>query len=440
MKTYSLFLGFFIALLWGRWCVESVGFVSTQSSLEVRHFLCVDLKRAWLWRKLRLGNRGWVDSSKPAWLIFCLLFLCGDVELNPGPVSQPSTSTSCVPRCCRCNRSGICKNCSCAKAGTSCVSCLPNDLGSCLNQPSSSIRQSRHVHSQLSSTLQSPPLVQTPLVSSGQPPLVALPALDSINAVRVPTLQHVPKGARDAWARVVGEALQGIISDPTDINVWKKWFLLPRCILANPVRGGRSHWGETLKTIRVRIKRWRAGEFFALWSEVLVVKDRQSRRRKPQKLSPDQLRRANARRACRAMEDGQYKKATQALISSGLAQASPEVFAEMLSKHPQDDLPPIPQDPVPPPVKINEVEVMKALRSFPSGTAPGPSALRANHLKEAVFCISPDRANTALRALTSVINLLCSGEVPSGVIPHLCGATLFASKEVCAAWVRYCAD
>ena len=146
-------------------------------------------------------------------------------------------------------------------------------------------------------------------------------------------------------------------------------------------------------------------------------------------MSAESLCATNARRARRAVEDGQYKKATQALTSVGLAQASPEIFAKMLVKYPQGDLPLIPQDPFPAPVKINEAEVVKALRSFPTGTAPGPSALRANHLKEAVFCPSPDRAYTTLQVLSRVINLLCSGQVPSDVVPHLCGAILFACKK-----------
>ena len=106
-------------------------------------------------------------------------------------------------------------------------------------------------------------------------------------------------------------------------------------------------------------------------------------------------------RACHAVEDGQYKKATQALTSDGLPRAFPKVFKEILAKHPQGHLPPIAQDPVPAHVKINEAEVVKALRSFPSAIAPGPSAFWANHLKEVVFCPSPDRAYTTLQALSS---------------------------------------
>ena len=101
----------------------------------------------------------------------------------------------------------------------------------------------------------------------------------------------------------------------------------------------------------------------------------------------------------------------------------------MLAKHPQVDPPAIPSTRMPSPVKINESEVVKALKSFPNGTAPGPSGFRANHFKEAVFCSSPDLASSALQALTKVINCLCSGKAPLDVVPHRCGAILFASKK-----------
>ena len=167
-----------------------------------------------------------------------------------------------------------------------------------------------------------------------------------------------------------------------------------------------------------------------LWSEVLGEEGRLSQRRgKPKKIAAECLRAANARRARRAMEDGQYTKATQALTSDGLAQASAEVYKEMLAKHPQVNPPPTPTAPAPPPVQVAEVDVFKALKSFPNGSAPGPSSFRANHFKEAVFCPSPDRANNAVQALLGVINLLCAGRAPPEVVPHICGASLFACKK-----------
>ncbi len=45
-------------------------------------------------------------------------------------------------------------------------------------------------------------------------------------------------------------------------------------------------------------------------------------------------------RARRAVENGQYRKAIQALSSGGLAQVTPKVLDEMVVKHPQ--APPLP--------------------------------------------------------------------------------------------------
>ena len=135
------------------------------------------------------------------------------------------------------------------------------------------------------------------------------------------------------------------------------------------------------------------------------------------------LRKANARRARRAMEDGQYRKAIQALSSGGLAQVTLEVLEQMLGKHPYSTRP------YSPPPNISEQDVIRALKSFPSGSVPGPSSLRANHLKEAVSCPSPDRTAQALRALSGVVSLLVAGCAPQDLVPYLCGATLLACQK-----------
>ena len=273
-------------------------------------------------------------------------------------------------------------------------------------------------------------VVTGPAVEDAPPlGLVSLPSLHFILSVTIPTLRHVPKGARDVWAGVVGDVFRAISGDPSNLDGWAKFFMLSRCILANPERGGRCHWRDTVRIVHARIRRWKEGDIMGLWSEVGAVEDRLHHRRgKPRKLSPVSLRAANARRARRAIEDGQYKKAMQALSSDGLAPASAEVYSEMLAKHPQAT-PPSSIGSSPESVQITADGIVSSLKSFPSGSAPGPSCLRASHLKEAVFCSSPDRANFALLGLLGVVNLLCAGQAPPEVIPHLCGATLFACKK-----------
>ena len=303
-------------------------------------------------------------------------------RLPPTPVLSPSQAVSgadppvvgSVPAaggsaCCRCNRFGSCKGCVCVKAGRPCVSCLPGHLVSCRNLPSPP-----------SST---PTLLSPDGNSEANPqlwdsPINALPSLDSILSVRCPSLHHVPKGVRDAWATLFGELLTSLVASPNQIGAWCKLFMLPR---ASPPRGGRSHWRDILKLVRARIQKWRDGNISDLWADVIAkLKARLSRPKSPDR-SAESLRRGNAIRARRAIGDGQYKKALQSLTSAGLAPPSNEVLAEMISKHPTSGLPSLPADPPPPAVEVSKEDVARALKSFPNGSAPGPSGLRANHLK-----------------------------------------------------------
>ena len=52
-----------------------------------------------------------------------------------------------------------------------------------------------------------------------------------------------------------------------------------------------------------------------------------------------------------------------------------------------------------------------------------------NHVKEAVFCPSPDHANFALQGLVGVVDLLCAGRAPPSILPYLCDATLLSCRK-----------
>ena len=101
----------------------------------------------------------------------------------------------------------------------------------------------------------------------------------------------------------------------------------------------------------------------------------------------------------------------------------------MRAKHPSAPPPsPFPSPPAPP-VQVSGEDVVRALHSFPLGSAPSLSSLRASHLLEAVSCSSSDRSSSALQGLVRVVNLLSRGCVAPSVLPHLCGATLLACKK-----------
>ena len=143
--------------------------------------------------------------------------------------------------------------------------------------------------------------------------------------------------------------------------------MLAKCILANPPRGGRCHWRHIQNQILSRISKWKAGEFTNLWEGAIQANKQQERRFQKRAANSNQsddfLRSANARRARRAVENGQYTKAIQSLSSAGLAKPS-EALEEMLLKHPQCEFSLPSFDAIPPPLHVTSEDVLRALRSF----------------------------------------------------------------------------
>ena len=114
--------------------------------------------------------------------------------------------------CCRCNMVGSCKGCVCVKEGRSCSNCL--------RPPGQMLQQCRLRHPDAPHSLPVPPAACSTLPLHPLPPAtpvagvpsnaidaVALPNLDLVLCLRVPTLQ---KAVRDSWAHIVGDVLSAI--------------------------------------------------------------------------------------------------------------------------------------------------------------------------------------------------------------------------------------
>ena len=346
-----------------------------------------------------------------------------------------------APRCCRCNGSAKCLRCACVRSQKFCSCCLPGVSGNCCNNvsvrphvqpiPSNSqspkfLRADSTDHERLAtdSTLSGDPNIShssSSAVFIPAPSGPSLPSLSFVLGADIPTLQHIPKGARDCWAQVLSVCLTAVV-DSDDLSQWTRLSMLAKCVLASPATGYRLRWCEILRLVMSCLLRWLDGDIDTLWSEALECGWALLKRRKGMGHSSS----SNAHRARLAVQSGIYGKAIKALSSAGLATPSPEVTQEMLNKHPQTAPPTLPHGSVPSPTILSEAIVLKGVRSFPNDSAPGPSHLRSSHLRGAVGCPSPDRASRLLSALTRFINLLASGSVPPSVVPHLCGATLLA--------------
>ena len=207
------------------------------------------------------------------------------------------------------------------------------------------------------------------------PPLQRLPSWDSIFALRCSTLQHV----RDVWADLITGVFSAIVDNPSNSDNCSFSY---QDVSANPSNGDTLGWRELLTIVRRRIRRWQSGDIVALWGEAVASVSAKSHRgsRGRREMKPEALQASNVRRAKLATQAGQYRKGIQALTSEGLSPASESSLEEMLTKHPP---PPRPSTTPPPPISVPLRCVSRALRSFPSNSAPGPSLLRANHLREA---------------------------------------------------------
>ena len=119
----------------------------------------------------------------------------------------------------------------------------------------------------------------------------------------------------------------------------------------------------------------------------------------------------------------------QRLSGAPLAEPSPAVLAAMRSKFP--GRPPhqaTSSRPAAPPANEAGVEdVVRAIRSFPRGAAPGPTGLRPDLLQQLV---SGSEERPAAHLLTQLVNLLADGQAPAGLRPYVGGGRGTALQKV----------
>jgi hypothetical protein len=251
-----------------------------------------------------------------------------------------------------------------------------------------------------------------------------LPSLDVICGTRVATYRYAPKAVRNELSALVPSAYQKVLEDPNNVTSWAYTFLLPKCVLFIPSKGGKGRLKNKVGVIRQRIRSWKEGRQLELWKEATTLP------RGKQKPPPTATQaETNTRRTTKLVQDGNFSRAAKALISKGLDFDSAPAQADMRAKHPQVPPPELPSEPTPLPFVITPQQASSALSSFQTGTAPGPSSMRASHFKNAIFDAAPARREQCLNTMTQVLNLLAAGKVPKEVAPFICGANLFAAHK-----------
>ena len=268
-----------------------------------------------------------------------------------------------------------------------------------------------------------------PQQQAGLHPPVPLPSFEEASQKYIPTLKWPPRSVRADFTRTLADLWQQVADKPDDVQGWLLVYIFTRAVL--PARIGGDEQGESkAKLIKERLRRWRQGEFAALWSEAVQLSSQKPKARKkkagaaPEKSQHD----LNVERATKLCQEGQYTKALQALVSLGLADESAATLREMQSKHPQSAPPVIPTTDVAP-LSFAPSQVLEACTTFHKGTAAGPCGLRPEHLMIMLKASPANRVAKAETQLTRLVNKMAKGDVPAAVSPYLCGARLIAAKK-----------
>ena len=217
------------------------------------------------------------------------------------------------------------------------------------------------------------PPIQSLLHVQGADPPVPLPTFDSVCKLPVRTVRHIPVKDRLAFALALCSALWSALHDNSE-DACLKVFMLPKCRLLAPKRGGRHH---TPVPISHLCAQWAKGEFSALWN-------RASNHRSSGPHPTPNHKSSAVQTAVSLAREGLLSKAGQVLTSSGLAPNNNTTWNLLVSEHPKGT-PPTPPTAPPSaaPCLPPDFDIMASLHSFPKDTSCGPFGLRIQHLIEA---------------------------------------------------------
>ena len=118
------------------------------------------------------------------------------------------------------------------------------------------------------------------------------------------------------------DEISSILNSPSSQDQWKRLLILPRAILPARLSPNNADSRSVAGKVKARIRRWRAGEIKDLWEEAKEPpKGRGRKRKEPTTVTQEEW---NAKRALKFVAEGQFSRASQALLSQGVAPITEE--------------------------------------------------------------------------------------------------------------------
>ena len=226
------------------------------------------------------------------------------------------------------------------------------------------------------------------------------------------TVKRIPRASRHQTATKLSAILDDIAANNTQ-EAWERLFLFPRRCLQAPKRGGRR------RNLANFINQAVAEESDS--HATPAVHGHRS--------SLDTL----AARVSSKLEDGDFKGAVR-IASSRDTFCTPDERSLNLLRHKH---PPSHPDCVLPdfqapehPLVVSSTSVLKAIYSFPSGSAGGHDGLLPQHLKDLISPSLGLNSSNLLSSLTCFTNKVISGSVPIPARPFFFGANLIGLNKV----------
>ena len=270
------------------------------------------------------------------------------------------------------------------------------------------------------------------------------PTPEALFLTRAPLLRHIPSRTRKQMADVWQAEWRAFIHVKGDNEEDKarallRIFALPACILLSPPKQRHRDSPQAPQAIRhlirERLKKWQQGATKQLWHMVT----QRARRAADKRSCATPIRAKRLDRVKRLAQECAYAKAIRALGASGVHAPTPAVQRTLENKHPQttpatDGIHDIDPDdetlPTIPKIKpFSSVEVLKAAKKFPRGSAAGGSGLSPTNLMELLHSPSADNTNGLREVLAKGLSILADGRGPPSLSQWISGAPLTALRK-----------